>query len=90
MARATAVPAAVADAPVIEPKGLTEEAFERSVILGAVVGTVVLIALTFGLALLGGLDVGTAAAVAPWPGLVCGVFFGGNAFLGRAMYKADH
>jgi len=90
MARSTAVPATVSDAPVIEPKGLTDEAFERSIIVGAVVGTVALIAVTFVLALLGGLGVATAAAVAPWPGLVCGVFFGGNAFLGRAMHKADH
>lgn len=90
MAGSTAVPATVSDAPVIEPKGLTDEAFGRAVVLGAVVGTIVLIAITFGLALLGGLGVGTAAAVAPWPGLVCGVFFGGNAFLGRAMYMADH
>ena len=98
MAVAQELPVTVAvDAPVIravpDPSDhdvrITDGAFYRLMILGAIVGIIVMTALSVGMAAVGGIDLGTSLALAPVPGVVAGVFFGGNALIGRAIARAE-
>jgi len=53
-------------------------------------GTLGMWLLTVGICLLGGADLGVAAAIAIVPGLVAGFFFGGSAWMSSEVIKLEH
>ena len=61
---------------------LDDRAMGRAAVYGFVGGTLVMTALCFVFGLIAGLEPDIAIAVAPVPGLVAGLFFGMNAYIG--------
>ena len=62
----------------------------KAFLVGLIGGSLVMTALCFGMGILAGLDTDIAAAVAPVPGVVAGLFFGTTAFLGIHLSRNGH